>query len=116
MRAPGMVQLTWSSPPTRTCGAPIVLEFPNAAERLPAITAIVVDAREVACEPTDDGAVRCELAEEFYGVPDTYRLTVEVDGLAPIELAIELPASQRCCACSYEGVTVEVELSDVSDG
>lgn len=94
------------------CGAPIVIQFPKAAQRSPSIASIVVDAREVACEAQEDGSVRCDLAEDLYGVPGTYRLTVEVEGLEPIALEVELPASNGCCACEYDGVTVQVELPD----
>lgn len=91
------------------CGTPIVLEFPNAASRSPALSSVVVDAREIACRP-EGSSVRCELSETYYSMPGTYQLTVEVTGLEPIELQVEVPASAWCCACAYDGVTVQVEL------
>jgi len=103
------------NPGRRACGAPIVLEFPNGAMRSPPLSSIVVDTREVTCTP-DGSSVRCELSEEFYGVPDTYALTLEVGGLEPIELQVELPASSECCACAYDAVTVRVELPDATEG
>ncbi len=104
------------SPVCDPCGSPIVLEFPGSSGRTPPLSTVIVDAREVACEPDEDGSVRCELSEEFYGVPDTYRTTVEASGLEPIELQVELPANGGCCACAYDGVTVRIELPDASDG
>ena len=103
------------NPGRRACGAPIVLEFPNGALRSPPLSSIFVDMREVMCTP-DGSSVRCELPAEFYGVPDTYELTIEVGGIEPIELQVELPSSGGCCDCAYDGVTVRVELPDATEG
>jgi hypothetical protein len=97
------------------CGAPIVLEFPDAANRAPAISTIIVDSREVACEAGPGDAVRCELAEEFYGVPARYQLSVEVMGFEAIELSVDVPTSGRS-DCVYDGVTVLVELPESPEG